>query len=56
MAIAGSRGKVRIHAVSGETEAPAFTDAAGTVNAGRQRGTLKGFESTGQKIKISLRR
>ncbi len=57
-AIAGSRGKVRIHALSTfpSSEAPGITNAAGKVNASRGKGTLKGLESTGQKVKIALRR
>ncbi len=57
-AIAGSRGKLRIHALSlsPSSEVPGITNAAGKVNAVRGKGTLKGFESTGQKIKIALRR
>ena len=57
-AIAGSAGKVRIFASSEYpgAEFPGLTNVAGTVNVSRNKGTLKGFESTGQAIKIQLRR
>lgn len=57
-AIAGSGGKLRIFALSEYpgAEFPGITNVAGTVNATRTKGSLKGFESTGQAIKISLRR
>ena len=57
-AIAGSNGRLRIHALSeypGSGVAGA-SNIAGTVNAARARGTLKGIESTGQKVKVVLRR
>lgn len=57
-AIAGSAGKVRIFALSEYpgAEYAGITNVAGTVNVSRTKGTLKGFESTGQAIKIQLRR
>jgi hypothetical protein len=57
-AIAGSAGKIRIFALSEYpgAEVSGITNVAGTVNVSRTKGTLKGFESTGQAIKISLRR
>lgn len=57
-AIAGSAGKIRIFALSEYpgAEVPGITNVAGTINVSRTKGSLKGFESTGQAIKISLRR
>jgi len=57
-AIAGSSGKIRIFALSQYlgAEFPGITNVAGTVNVTRTKGSLKGFESSGQAIKISLRR
>lgn len=57
-AIAGSAGKVRIFAWSEYpgAEVQGLSHVAGRVNASRTKGTLKGIESTGQAIKISLRR
>jgi hypothetical protein len=58
LALAGSKGKVRIFAQSEYpwSETPGATNLSGKVNAAKTKGVLKGFESTGQPLKISLRR
>ena len=58
LALAGSKGKVRIFALSEYpwSETPGVTNLSGKINAAKTKGVLKGFESTGQPIKISLRR
>lgn len=58
LALAGSKGKVRIFALSEYpwAETPGITNLSGKINAAKTKGTLKGFESTGQAIKVSLRR
>jgi len=56
--IAGSAGKVRVYALSEYpgAEYPGASVLVGTINAAKKKGALKGFELTGQPIKISLRR
>lgn len=57
-AIAGTKGRLRIHALSEYpgSEIPGITNVAGKVNVAKTKGSLKGTESTGQKIKILLKR
>jgi hypothetical protein len=38
------------------SETPGATNLAGVINVTKTKGVLKGFETTGQPIKISLRR
>ena len=58
VALAGSKGKVRVFALSEYpwAETPGATNLSGIVNVAKTKGVLRGFETTGQPIKISLRR
>jgi hypothetical protein len=58
IALAGSKGRVRVFALSEYpwSETPGATNLAGVINVTKTKGVLKGFETTGQPIKISLRR
>ena len=58
VALAGSKGKLRIFALSEYpwAETPGATNLSGVINVGKTKGLLRGFETTGQPIKISLRR
>ncbi len=58
LALAGSKGRVRVFALSDYpwSETPGSTTLAGSINARKRIGSLKGIESTGQAVRISLRR
>jgi hypothetical protein len=58
VALAGSKGKVRVFALSEYpwAETPGATNLSGVINVAKTKGVLKGFETTGEPIKISLRR
>ena len=58
VAIAGSAKKVRLFALSEYPGAdlPGVSNLSGTVDSAKRKGSLKGFEATGQAIKVSLSR
>jgi hypothetical protein len=58
LALAGSKGRVRIFALSEYpwAETPGTTNLSGTISVAKKKGSLRGFEVTGQAIKVSLRR
>lgn len=58
VALAGSKGKVRVFALSEYpwAETPGATNLSGIINVAKTKGVLKGVELSGQPIKISLRR